>query len=155
MDAVGEEGVLGLGAQVVEREDRDGAEGLGVSGVVRRIEPPDTDGDGFRDPDDNCPYTPNPDQADDGGVGEGSAPDGIGNLCQCADVNGDGFVTKADFKAIIAFLRPGNPVPLPAPELCDAGGSAGCTQEDAITVRQALTRNPPRAIAQQCAPALP
>jgi len=127
----------------------------GLSGVVRKLLPPDTDGDGLRDPDDNCPFTPNADQADDGGVGEGSAPDGIGNLCQCADVNKDGFVTKADFKAIIAATRPGNTVPLAAPELCDAGGAAGCTQEDAVILRLALTRNPPRGIAQQCPPARP
>ncbi|MDP3936790.1 MAG: PQQ-dependent sugar dehydrogenase [Deltaproteobacteria bacterium] len=127
----------------------------GASGVARKLLPPDTDGDGHRDPDDNCPYTPNADQADAGGVGEGSAPDGIGNVCQCADVNMDGFVTKADFKAIIASLRPGNNVPLQAPDLCDAGGEPGCAQEDAVIVRIALTNKAPRRIAQQCPPALP
>ncbi len=34
----------------------------------------DTDGDGRLDPDDNCPYTYNPDQADSDG-------DGVGDVC--------------------------------------------------------------------------
>src|SRR5271157_2429286 len=64
-----------------------------VSIGLRVVTFPDTDGDGILDPYDNCPYTYNPDQKDSGGVGSGSPPDGIGDACQCADVNNDGFVT--------------------------------------------------------------
>jgi hypothetical protein len=56
---------------------------------------PDTDGDGVVDPYDNCPHTPNADQAD----GDG---DGVGNACNrtvCrdgVDNDGDGLIDLAD-----------------------------------------------------------
>ena len=50
---------------------------------------------------DNCPFEPNAGQADTGGIGVGSPPDGIGDACQCGDVNGDGFVTSADSAIIL------------------------------------------------------
>ena len=40
---------------------------------------PDTDGDGVPDASDNCPYAANTNQLDTGGIGAGSAPDGIGD----------------------------------------------------------------------------
>jgi len=52
--------------------------------------------------DDNCPLHANANQADSGGIqspqytpGNG-APDGIGNVCQCGDMNGDGKVNSTD-----------------------------------------------------------
>ena len=62
-----------------------------------------SDGDGQPDAIDNCPYEPNPLQGDAGGLGVGSAPDGIGDACQRGDVTGDGRVTSADSAVI---LRP-------------------------------------------------
>ncbi len=53
---------------------------------------PDSDEDGIPDQDDNCPYTPNPDQAD-------SDSDGIGDACAytLGDLNGDDIVNYSDF----------------------------------------------------------
>ncbi len=49
--------------------------------------PPDTDGDGVADAQDNCPYVPNPDQMDSDG-------DGIGDACdQCPDTQPSTAVT--------------------------------------------------------------
>ncbi len=45
--------------------------------------------------DDNCPGEPNANQLDSGRVGPGGA-EGIGDACQCGDVNGNGSVTSAD-----------------------------------------------------------
>jgi hypothetical protein len=91
---------------------------------------------------DVCRYEPNPNQKDRGGVGPTSGPDGIGDACQCGDVNGDGRVTLADRTVIqrsllnppTAFLaRPGN---------CDVGGSTDCTLTDSTLIGRALL-NPP------------
>ena len=49
----------------------------------------DSDEDGVADFEDNCIYTPNPDQLDTNG-------DGIGDACQCGDVNEDGAITGID-----------------------------------------------------------
>jgi N-acetylneuraminic acid mutarotase len=56
---------------------------------------PDGDGDGIPDADDNCPVTPNPDQADSDG-------DGIGDACDACshdsanDADGDGLCGNVD-----------------------------------------------------------
>lgn len=57
---------------------------------------PDTDGDGLKNIDDNCPVNPNPDQADTNG-------DGKGDACQNpvpGDANKDGAVTCDDLAMI-------------------------------------------------------
>jgi hypothetical protein len=48
------------------------------------IQPVDSDGDGIIDPDDNCPYSPNPGQAD-------RNSDGWGDVCECEAANLDGL----------------------------------------------------------------
>lgn len=69
-------------------------------------------------------------QADIGGVGGASPPDGIGNLCQCGDVSGDGFVTGADGTAVkraalgLAPYGSAGVAALPAPQKCDVNGGA-------------------------------
>ena len=55
----------------------------------------DADGDSIPDIDDNCPFTPNVNQMDVGGLGY-AGPDGIGDACQCGDVTGDGVVNSTD-----------------------------------------------------------
>ncbi len=71
---------------------------------------PDQDGDGIPDESDNCPFNPNPDQADTDG-------DGIGNVCDeetCGDMidnNGDGNVDEDCFKPFITTWKTDNPGP--------------------------------------------
>jgi len=95
---------------------------------------PDFDGDGVRDPDDNCVSTPNPDQANADGDRNGdpcdNCPvkpnpdqrdgdgDGIGDACDVAacDLDGDSDIDRADIRGITA-LR-GQRVP-PAPAAAD------------------------------------
>ena len=115
----------------------------------------DTDGDGVGDACDDCPFTANPDQSDVGGAGTGSAPDGIGDACQCGDVNGDGRVTLADAVIVQRSLLSPPTASLASPELCDVGGSAGCTLADAVVIRRALLAPPTATIQQACAPAKP
>jgi glucose/arabinose dehydrogenase len=105
--------------------------------------------------DDNCPFAPNPGQNDTGGVGFGSAPDGIGNECQCGDVSGDGTLSSADSAIILrAQLVPPTAV-MNRPDLCDVGDTAGCSGADSmILLRSQL--NPATATVQQfCGPANP
>ena len=54
--------------------------------------PPDTDGDGVIDANDNCPTVPNPDQADADGDGKGDACDNCPTIANAdqADADGDG-----------------------------------------------------------------
>src|SRR5262249_2661074 len=76
----------------------DGANLDEVSGI-----PVDPDGDSFPFSVDNCPYVANPSQSDVGGI-KTAPPDGIGDACQCGEVNNDGRITAADLSAIRAGL---------------------------------------------------
>jgi len=84
----------------------------------------DTDGDGVADAVDNCPYLANANQTDTGGIGSGSAPDGIGDACQCGDANGDGRLTLADAVIVQRSLLQPPTATLARPELCDVGAAA-------------------------------
>jgi hypothetical protein len=105
--------------------------------------------------DDNCPYAANPGQQDSGGIGTGPLPDGIGDECQCGDVNGDGRLTFSD--AVIIFYATARPpgMTMARPELCDVGASAGCTFSDAVVVLYSTASPPGMTIGQQCEPAQP
>jgi hypothetical protein len=123
------------------------------------IAPVDADADGVGDTEDNCPHVANADQADAGGVGSGSAPDGVGDACQCGDANGDGSVTLNDALAILrsSLVPPTGSVTVPA--LCDVGGAPSpatqdCTLADAVLIRRALLVPPTATLAQSCAPAV-
>jgi hypothetical protein len=114
----------------------------------------DSDCDTVADADDNCPYAPNAGQEDTGGIGAVSAPDGIGDECQCGDVDGDRRVTSADGVRIMrSLLVP--PVPLTRPELCNVDLAPACNSADAVTVLRAQLTPPAATIQQQCDPALP
>ena len=63
---------------------------LGTNPIVA-----DTDGDAADDGDDNCPLVSNGTQSDVGGVATATA-DGIGDACQCGDVDDDGDVDQGD-----------------------------------------------------------
>jgi len=117
--------------------------------------PADADGDGVGDGADNCPFAANADQADRGGVGAGSPPDGVGDACQCGDVNGDGLVTLADAAAVQRSLLQPPTATLAVPALCDVDGNLACTLADAVRLRRALLQPPTATIQQGCAPTQP
>ena len=94
-------------------EDRDGV------GRACDVETPDSDGDGVADSSDNCPYEPNPTQSDVGGIGT-AGPDGLGDACQCGDVNNDGTVTSSDATVLSRALINLSPA-------FSVGGNAVCT----------------------------
>lgn len=117
--------------------------------------PPDSDGDGVEDPLDNCLHFANPTQSDVGGVGASAGADGIGDACQCGDVNGNGSVTTADATLITRALLLPPTATLDRPDLCNVGGSAACTTADAVILTRGLLVPPTATVQQSCAPALP
>jgi hypothetical protein len=128
--------------------------GQSGAGVLFSFNGPDSDSDGFVDLADNCPFSPNGGQLDAGGIGAGSAPDGIGDACQCGDVTGNGSITTADAVAVTRSLLVPPTSVLSQPALCDVGGSAGCSTADAVIVTRAVLVPPTATIQQKCAPAL-
>jgi hypothetical protein len=106
------------------------------------------------DCDDNCPYWPNLDQSDAGGIRAGSAPDGVGDACQCGDVNGDGRVSNADSVILKRSLVVPPLATMQHPERCNVGGSAACTNADVIIIKRAQSVPPAATIAPVCEPAL-
>ena len=124
--------------------------------------PPDLDSDGLANAADNCPFVANPRQQDAGGLGPGSAAEGIGDACQCGDVNGSGRVDAADVAAIRQSLA--NPAAALTPAALDRcavfGDLASCDVLQVTVLRRALaTPTPlpplvPPASAQHCAAAL-
>ncbi len=115
----------------------------------------DADGDGIADATDNCPLEPNTDQADAGGVGELSPPDGVGNACQCGDLDGSGWVADADLLLMRTQIAGGASAPLP--ERCSVAGVDGpdataCDLLDVAFLTRALDDLGP-ALKELCAPA--
>ncbi|MGE0857895.1 MAG: hypothetical protein AB7I01_06525 [Gammaproteobacteria bacterium] len=102
----------------------------------------DTDQDKILDRLDNCPFIQNNPNTDNGGVGTGSAPDGIGDACQCGDLDGDGRVTLADAGRIRQALADPEGAALTGPELgrcaVDPDG-AGCDVLTASLIERAVT----------------
>jgi hypothetical protein len=85
---------------------------------------PDADGDGITDVLDNCPFVPNADQAD-------ADANGIGDACQCGDVDGDGVSNVMDAMAIAR----GQVVSSDAAFVhCDVNGDGGCNVVDALKI---------------------
>ncbi len=101
----------------------------------------DTDGDGVANADDNCPATANADQSDRGGVGS-IIPDGIGDACQCGDVNNDGKVTNTDSTLIKLFMF-GLTMPSMNTDFCDVNGDSSCTNTDSVLIQRTLLDLPP------------
>jgi hypothetical protein len=88
----------------------------GAGGVL-----PDADSDGLANAFDRCPLFSSPDQTDTDG-------NGIGNVCECGDQNGDGFVNASDLIAInAAIFDPSKVTPL-----CDTNGDSFCSVSDII-----------------------
>ena len=74
---------------------------IGWISTVVDLSTEDTDRDGVANQFDNCPFLANANQADNGGLGFSTTPDGIGNACQCGDVTGEGQVNDTD----AAFIK--------------------------------------------------
>jgi len=143
---------LGSHLRIVGEANAPASLGADARLAVRIGAPLDPDGDGVESPIDNCPKVANPGQEDVGGVGISAPPDGIGNACQCGDVNGDGRVTASDSALIQrSALIPPTAV-LAFPGKCDVGGSAACNVSDLAIVRRALLV-PATATIQQVCPA--
>jgi len=107
----------------------------------------DIDKDGVYDSVDNCPATSNANQNDSGGV-DTNSPDGIGDACQCGDLNGDGKITNTDSR-LIRLSQFGWILPAFNPEFCDVNGDAQCTNTDAVLIQRTILGLPP-GIRQTC-----
>jgi hypothetical protein len=126
----------------------------------------DQDEDGRGDDVDNCPFQVNSGQEDAGGVGNPGNPiaDGIGNVCQCGDTNGDGSVFSQDVSLIRQILA-GQQVPFPKEDLCNAkglpnldpggtGAPLDCEINDVTVILRAISELSP-GIGEVCYPAYP
>lgn len=113
----------------------------------------DNDADTVPDASDNCVYEPNAGQEDGGGIGAGSASDGIGDACQCGDLNQDAVVDGADvtrYRQALAGL--GGPLAGVELERCSViGERRDCGLVDIIVMIRALAAQEPP-IRNVCAP---
>jgi hypothetical protein len=112
----------------------------------------DTDGDTIPDQFDNCPFAPNTDQKDSGGVGT-TTPDGIGDACQCGDVNNDGIVNVTDKTILsrsLAGLGPDfNVTAMPGFKKCSVTSAGSCALVDNTIIARAIAALGP-GIQQKC-----
>ncbi len=108
----------------------------------------DADGDGVPDASDNCVYTANADQLDVGGL-HGLSPDGIGDACQCGDLNDDGNVDLRDLVLYERGLAGVTPTALPEDKCSVIGGRVDCEPNDRQTLREAIVGTGP-GLAQVC-----
>jgi hypothetical protein len=84
----------------------------------------DADLDGVPDAEDNCPNVPNPGQADED-------QNGIGDACQCGDVNGDGVTNVTD---ALKIARGEVLSSDPNFDKCDVNGDGACNVTDALEI---------------------
>jgi len=110
----------------------------------------DHDNDAWMDGDDNCAFTANPLQEDGGGL-ISLLPDGIGDVCQCGDVDGDAFVGPTDLAAIREHLH-GGATPAEIAR-CSVHGGPECDVLDAAVLARTLAAQEP-GLTQACEPAL-
>ncbi len=97
----------------------------------------DRDADGDLDLADSCPLRANSSQTDSNG-------DGVGDVCQCGDLSGDGSVTSADVSALRSHLSGQTPLSPAALERCSVrGGSATCDIVDLAILQRSLFLEPP------------
>jgi lysophospholipase L1-like esterase len=108
----------------------------------------DADSDGVPDATDNCVHVANPGQEDVGGL-FGPPPDGIGDVCQCGDVNGDGLIDLLDAATYQRGLANALPAALDRDKCSVIGGRLDCEPNDRQALREALVGIPP-GVAQVC-----
>jgi hypothetical protein len=99
------------------------------------IVPADTDGDGTPDTVDNCPNYSNADQLD-------TNEDGIGDACQCGDVDGNGVLNTTD-ALLIARGWVTDPDDVAR---CDVSGDAehACNTTDALLIARGRAPTTPQ-----------
>ncbi|MEZ4334056.1 MAG: hypothetical protein R3F35_20080 [Myxococcota bacterium] len=144
------------GTRVIWGGGQSAATGEASYALVEWGTPRDIDEDGIPDVRDDCPGVQNNPNVDTGGVGNGSGPDGIGDVCQCGDLGGNGRVDTGDALSIRQQLvdPDGAPLSPEAASLCNViGGDAECDLADAIVIaRRSTLASPP--IEPICAAAL-
>jgi hypothetical protein len=116
----------------------------------------DADADAIQSFRDNCPWAFNPTQADSGGIDDVAA-DGIGDACQCGDVDDDGIVDDLDVIAYRGFLAAPSLAPLSPAGVakCSVIDSSGpCEVLDVTVTRRVLVPLLPD-VEQVCAAAQP
>jgi hypothetical protein len=92
------------GAPIVEPGDLPYTEGTNLTQAAANNA--DSDGDGISEDTDNCRYTMNGlelgplAQSDVGGLAPLNEPDGKGDVCQCAEGDGNGRIDAADLVAL-------------------------------------------------------
>ncbi len=101
----------------------DGFAALGTLAIAPGAGGADRDGDGIPDAEDLCPDYASADNADADG-------NGIGNVCECGDQNGDGLVDVSDILDINATIFG----LLPVSPLCDANDDGACNIGDILAV---------------------
>ncbi|GEM_PF-951671 len=149
-------GLAALGALARRRERRAGARArtIAIAALSTALfaacvaSAQDADGDGEPDATDNCVHTPNADQLDVGGLG-GPFGDGIGDACQCGDLNDDGIVDLLDAALYQRGLAGVLPVALPEDKCSVIGGRLDCEPNDRQALREALIGAGP-GLAQVC-----
>lgn len=115
----------------------------------------DTDRDGIANQFDNCPWTPNASQLDNGGLGSTTTPDGIGNACQCGDVTGEGQVNDTDAAFIKRHALGLMAALFLVPDNCDVTGDGSCNGTDATLIRHAAAGSVSPLFGQHCPSAVP
>ncbi len=104
----------------------------------------DPDGDDLCTSDgDNCPNEANADQAD-------LDEDGIGNVCECGNADGNASVDIFDALHIAQGTLQPPVVVIVRPRACDADGNGACDIFDALRVAQATLTPPLGEIVQEC-----
>jgi hypothetical protein len=107
---------------------------IGPYGMTLRCTPAgDADSDGVADPCDKCPSLVHADQSD-------NDDNGIGNVCQCGDVTGDGFTNITD-ALMIAFGQVGYAES--GYGKCDVNGDKFCNVTDALRIARGLVCSSP------------
>jgi len=126
------------------RSDCDAGSGSGLvslasSTVVASTIPDDFDEDLRRDEDDNCVYTSNVAQMDQGGL-KTSTEDGVGDACQCGEGEGSGkiLVAENDLANMLSHLRGVTPAGF-AEARCSVANPSTCTIHDAAVLASALS----------------
>jgi len=120
----------------------DDGDGNGSSESVRcscqPLDPPSCN----LDCDDNCQFTMNADQLDQGAL-LSAAPDGIGDACQCGDVDDTGQVTADDVLVLRTFLAdPNQPLSAAGISKCTVRGTTGECDILQLTVLRRAVEGP-------------